>query len=390
MRILSAHNQYAAHGGECVVFMREAEALRRAGHEVATLTRTSVNNGGGILAKLRMAVSSFHCKDAVCEAEDIIRDFAPDVAHFHNLYPRISPSVMLACRRAGIPVVYTCHNYRTICPVGTFSNGRSDCFRCTPRNTLPCILRNCRGSLPESLIYALRNTAAWSRGAWDAVTLFVAPSHAVRRTLANHGLIDEKIRVVYNPVPIPERPADPTQGEYVAFAGRPSAEKGYAQLFAAAAMLPEIPFRVAGGGFEAVAFQAPANVSFAGHLPESSMQEFWRNARLAVVPSCYIEAFGLTAAEAQATGLPVVASDTGGLSEIVEDGVTGALCPCGDVEALASQIGRIWKDADMQRAMGEKGRERAASLFSMDAHMERLLAVYAEAITLARTENPTS
>lgn len=389
MKILTAHNHYAAHGGECVVFMREAEALRAAGHEVATLTRTSADNGRGLVARIRLAASSFHCKDAVCEAEDIIRDFAPDIVHFHNLYPRISPSVMLACSRAGIPVVYTCHNFRTVCPVGTFSNGSSDCFRCTPRNTLPCIARNCRGSLPESMVYALRNMAAWNRGAWNAVTLFIAPSHAVRDTLATRGLIGEKIRVVYNPVPIPERPADPARGEYVAFAGRPSAEKGFAQLFAAAAMLPEIPFRVAGNGFDAVASQAPDNVSFAGHLPESGMQEFWRNARLAVVPSCYIEPFGLTAAEAQATGLPVVAFNTGGLSEIVGDGVTGALCPCGDVPALASRIDCIWKDTDMQRSMGEKGRKRAAALFSMDAHMERLLAAYAEAVELARAESST-
>ncbi len=108
-------------------------------------------------------------------------------------------------------------------------------------------------------------------------------------------------------------------------------------------------------------------VSFVGELPHSSVVERLRQADLCVVPSVWPEPFGIPAAEAMATGLPVVASRVGGLTEIVEDGVTGLLAEPDNPAVLAEAMLRLMDDRTLATAMGRAGRERAAQIFSWDS-----------------------
>ncbi len=100
-------------------------------------------------------------------------------------------------------------------------------------------------------------------------------------------------------------------------------------------------------------------------------------ADLFVLPSEF-ESFGLSALEAMACGVPVVATQSGGLPEVVEDGVTGRLVPVGDITALAGTISGMFSHPEQMKAMGEAARRRAFDLFRRDRVVPRYLSFYRE------------
>ena len=152
--------------------------------------------------------------------------------------------------------------------------------------------------------------------------------------------------------------------------------KGIRFLIEAAARIkprfPDLKVVIAGDGFERPALEGLArqlgigtDVTFLGWVPNTGLPPYYRAAALSVIPSLE-EGFGIPAAEAMGCETPVVASDAGGLPEVVEHGVTGLVVPRGDVEALAAAMEALLADPNRRRRMGVAGRERALRLFDWD------------------------
>ncbi len=114
-------------------------------------------------------------------------------------------------------------------------------------------------------------------------------------------------------------------------------------------------------------------VCFAGYVPSERLAGFYSLGKVAVFASQGEEALGLSAAEAAACGLPVVATEVGGLPEVVGPD-SGVLVPAKDPEALAASIGTLLADPGLSRSLAETGRERVMHMFSWDACAQRLLA----------------
>jgi glycosyltransferase involved in cell wall biosynthesis len=157
-------------------------------------------------------------------------------------------------------------------------------------------------------------------------------------------------------------------GRHVLYAGRLSHEKGVADAVAAC-RAADLPLVVAGDG-PAAAELRTADVRFTGRVAPDELAELRRDAAVAVVPSRYAEILPLAALEAMAAGVPVVASDTGGLAEFVpEEG----LHPPGDVDALAARVRRLWGD----EAAGNRGLARVRERCAPETVAQALAEVYA-------------
>lgn len=382
MRLLHLHNHYRIRGGEDAMFEQICGMLRERGHAVTTYQRHSADIGGAD-SKLRAALAGVYSPVAAREVRRMLQWDRPDVAHVHNLFPLISPSAIQSCHEQGVPVVMRCPNYRLICPTGILLRNGKPCEQCVGGREYRCALLNCRGSRFESFAMAGRSYLVRTLGlVTKYVARYVAPSQCVRQRLVDAGIAAERVDVIPNIAPLAGAAADASRGQYIAYAGRLSSEKGVETLLEAARQLPHVPVHIAGEGelYASLKRSAPGNVVFEGQLNREGIAAFYAKARMCVVPSIWHEAFGLVAAEAMAIGLPVVASRIGALPEIVDDGRTGLLFEPGDSGSLAATLERLWANPRFCRVFGSAGRDKVLREYSRDVYYRRLMRVYERAL----------
>lgn len=234
----------------------------------------------------------------------------------------------------------------------------------------------------ESWAYALRSQAARQFGMFRFhVTRFIALTRFARERLIQAGYDEQRISVLPNMAPGPFEAVDPAASRYFGFAGRLSAEKGVPILLAAAAQLPDVEFRLAGVGPDEANYRAIAteNVQFLGKLDESEMTDFYRQARALILPSTNYEMCPLVIGEAMSHGVPVIASDIGGIPELVEANQSGLLFTPGDADQLTQHVATIRDDDQRTRQLGKSGWRRARQLFGEQHYLERLLSIYQQA-----------
>jgi len=388
MRVLVIHNKYGRFSGEEAVVEGLAELLNVHGHEVVRFVRSSAEIPNMRLGRVRALFSGVHSRSSCRRMRRMLQECQPDIVHVHNVYPLISPSVLRVCREAGAPVVMTVHNYRLVCPNGLHMTRGEVCEKCRGGREYWCVLRNCEGSLPKSLGYALRNWVARKRRAFlDNVAMYAALTEFQRQRLIAEGFPAERIAVVPNMVACDGCAVGEETGDYVAYVGRISPEKGVRHLLSAARRLPDVAFKAAGGydRMPHLPGEAPANFEFLGQLGTERLNGFYSRARMLVLPCTCFEGFPMTIAEAMVRGKPVVCSRIGGLPEIVDDGVTGLLFKPGNAEDLAEKIRFLWDRPDLCRKMGQAGREKALREYSPEKYYKRLMTVYERAIALATT-----
>ena len=384
MKILLIHNFYRLPGGEDVVMNAEADMLRRAGHDVKIYVRDNDEiDSSGLIRAASLAVNTVWARDTYREMKAIIAADKPDVAHFHNTFPQISPAGYDACRNAGVPVVQTLHNYRLLCPGATFYRDNAFCDRCLNGSLLNSVVHGCyRGSRAATAVTAamlgihrLRNT--WS----ERVDQYIALTEYGRRMFIRGGLPAEKVTVKSNFVANDPGPQE-HRGTYAAFVGRLSPDKGLRTLLAAWKHLPGIPLMIAGDGPLRAELEAEAastgltNVTFRGHLSKADTLDTMRGARFLVFPSEWPEGFPMTIAESFACGVPVLASDIGGLPEIVSSGKTGLLFRAGDSDHLVQIAMRAWNNFEATGALGRAARADYLARYTAGRNYRQLMDIY--------------
>ena len=206
------------------------------------------------------------------------------------MLPLFGPRALVAARDAGARVILHLHNFRLFCAIAVCFRDGEPCFRCRGRNTLPGLVLNCRGSLPESAAY----TAALARHqptVLDVVDRFITPSAYTAGQLVRQGLPGDDLEVLPNYLPgdaFAER-SRAAEGGYALVAGRLSAEKGIAVAVEAAA-LSGVPLKVAGDGplmgeLAAKVKESRAPVELLGRVGADEMRALRDGAAMALQPS---------------------------------------------------------------------------------------------------------
>jgi len=391
MKILLVHNvygfPYGLTSGEESLVNNAQRLLEEKGHQVVPFFRSSKEINEMMFGKSRAFFSGVYSWSSRKAILEILKLHRPDVAFVHNVFPFISPSVLVECRRAGVPVVMSVNNYRLICPNGLFLTKEQICEKCAGGREYWCVLRNCEQDILKSVGYALRNTVArWLRLFIDNVTIYVVFTEFQRQKLIANGFPSERIFVIPNMVNYKDKDIEnlTSEGRYVGHVGRISPEKGILVLVEAARRCPEMPFKTTGSvaRMPYVVQEAPNNFEFAGFIDNSELEAFYARSRFIVIPTLCYEGFPTVCAEAMMSGKAVIVSHIGGMAEIVEDGVTGLLFEPGNANDLTEKIRYLWERIDLCRKMGQAGREKALREYSQEKYYERLMAVYEKAISL--------
>ena len=388
MRVVNVHNRHAGPGGMEVLFESITKLLRSRGDEVIVVERDN-KNIHGLAGKLSSFGSMIYSPSAKREMTKLLRDERPDVVHAHNLYPQLSPSILDACREEGVPVVMSVQDYKLTCPTAQHLRNGKPCEKCLGGHEQWCAIHNCRGSRAMSVAYAIRNASARvSEKIHDGVDAYLCCSKFVADLITRGGYPAERIHVLPNFADLPESSPKTSPGEYIAYVGRISPEKGIDVLIDAA-RVNGLPVKIAGDPSAMPELQnnLPPNVEFVGSLRRDQIPNFLGNARMLAVPSVWYEAFGIVCAEAMAYRLPVVASRMGGLPEVVDDGEIGLCVEAGNPTAWAEAMASLWNDPTRALAMGEAGRAKALREYSPTVYYERLTAAYR---AVARATSPSS
>jgi glycosyltransferase involved in cell wall biosynthesis len=236
---------------------------------------------------------------------------------------------------------------------------------------------------------------AFSRWKYNQVDVFVAASNAINRMLVGDGIDPRRVVTVYEGIDLHRVQAEPaanihaelwlpTHAPVVGAVAALTQEKGHKYLIDAAALVvrevPDARFVILGEG--------ELRPSLERHVRELHLDKhvflpgfradilsFIRSFDIFVMSSLF-EGLGTSLLDAMALSKPTVASDTGGIPEVVSHGETGLLVPPRDAKSLADAIAKLLKDKDRRERMGRAGLERVKRLFSADEMVERTLAVY--------------
>jgi len=381
MRVLMVHNYYQQPGGEDEVFHAESQLLRDRGHTV--LDYSAHNDSISGANKIRTAVETVWSTRAHDALTKLLASFRPDIAHFHNTFPLVSPSAYYACQRARVPVVQSLHNYRLGCPKATYYRDGHLCTDCHGTFlSWPGFVHACyRESRGATGVIGVMNSVHRVLHTWDRqVNVYIALSEFARRRYVMDGLPAAKMKVKGNFVA-----TDPGVGLHqvrgALFVGRLTAEKGIATLLGAAHLLQgRVPLTIIGDGPLAGAVDATSRtlpgVRWLGRQPKSKVLELMGQSMALVFPSEWYEPFGLVAIQAFAKGTPVVGAAIGAIPEIVEHEHTGLLYPPGAADALAAHLERLAGSPQLVDELGRQARAKFEALYTADRNYEALLDIY--------------
>lgn len=391
VNVLTVYNAYLNRGGEDEVFEAEADLLEKHGHVVRRFRiEADELRDPPMLKQALLAAETVWSQRYYRQFRRMVRELQPEVVHFHNSFPLLSPAVYAACKREGVAVVQTLHNYRLLCPKSTFYRDGRPCEDCLGRSIpWPGVVHSCyHDSKSQTAVIAGMLAVHRLRGTWDHdIDLYITPTEFAKQKFVQGGLDPRHIVVKPNFIDY-EAPASPSRGDHMLFVGRLVEHKGVDTMLNAWRQGGvSVPLRIIGDGPMADDVgqfaQQESHVTYMGRQSHDAVLSEMLSARALLFPSMWYEGLPVTLVEAAASGLPVIASNIGPMgSEIVEEARTGLVFPPGDALCLASKV--IWASqhpAEMQK-LGEEARSDYQSKYTAQRNYEQLVQIYDRAIDL--------
>ena len=409
MKVLLANKFFFRNGGSETVLFAERDFLRGANVEVVDFSMHDERNlpsahaqffvasqayagkRRGAMHQIRTALKLVHSREAVSRIAELIDATQPDLVHCHNIYHQLTPSIIGAAKRRGVPVVLTLHDYKPICPVYTRLRHGEPCSRCIDQSFINVLRHRCAdGPISRSLLLYAEAIVQRFLRSYEQLDALIAPSRFMHDAVTQSRFPRDRVHVIYNGIDTERvHPATHNDG-YALYLGRLTPEKGIETLLAAhASIADQVPLRIAGSGPLEQALRARYPRSqFLGQVSGGALAETIRRAAMIVVPSQWYENCPMSVLEAMGYGKAVIASDIGGIPELVVHGETGLLFPPGDRDALTQCLVELNKNAMLQERYGAAGRARIERNFSLTRHNSALLRLYQDVLDSRRGWQP--
>lgn len=395
MKILQINKYPSLRGGSEVVLFDTIDLLKKQGYDVVlfstdegdvtfnpTYTVPYPERSASFIKKVSFLRSFFSNKEAIQKLEYIVAKEKPDIVHIHLYLNGLSQSILPVLKKHKIPVVMTLHDYRQICPSYLLLDRHQNvCEKCKRGNYLNCMFSRCskRGFLESSFLTLEMYYRRIFYKTEKYVDQFICVSDFQKeKYLQFNPTIASKSLVIYNPI---KAHADRNikKGNYLLYCGRLSKEKGLDTLISAMKYFPNINLKVVGKGNLSFS-DVTSNIEFLGFKEGTELEALMKNAMFSIVPSECYETFGLSCAESLSLGTPVIASNMGALSEIVEDGKNGFLFEAKNIEDLAVIIKKALSLSDQAYASMVENGYRSVEKFSPDSYIAKLMYVYTSLI----------
>lgn len=398
MKILQINKYYFPKGGADRYMLDLSDLLMSHGHEVIPFSMHHKSNLPSEyadyfvssvetdrvhfdMAGIQVFSRMFYSREAHQKLRKLIRKTRPDVAHIHNIYTQIPPTILDILKKEGIPVVMTIHDYHMIAP--NYMMRFSEENKNLADKSLWWLTANRfhMNSYAASFAQALAFKFHRGRKSYKlGVDAFICPSDFVKAEHIKAGFKKEQMTVIPHFTKRLEEVPKYHDDGYVLYFGRLAKEKGVETLLKAMQIIPDVPCKVVGTGPQSHDLQIEAdklsNVIFEGYKQGEGLWDLVRRARVIVVPSEFYEIFGLVAIEAAALGKPVVASNIGALKDVIADRKTGLLVQPGNAHEFSQAIKRFVDDEALAVSFGKTARARAEKRYNADTHYKAIMKIY--------------
>jgi glycosyltransferase involved in cell wall biosynthesis len=401
-KLLSLNSYHYRRGGADVVYFEHAALFHKLGWDTAYFAmhhpmnvssewqsyfvdELQYGNTYTLPAKLGMAAKVIYSTEARSKLLRLLSKFRPHIAHAHNLYHHISPSVLPLLRQEGIPIVLTAHDLKLCCPSHQMLNSQGLCERCKGGNFLHTVRHRCvHGSLTVSTLVAVESALhRWSGIYRRNLDRIVVPSLFYKAKFEEWGWSPDQVTYIPNFVKVEDFLPKPQAGQYFVYFGRLATEKGFATLLQAClnskAQLVVVGDGELSGEVQEAVSASMGRITWLGRRTGQDLFDAVANARAIILPSEWYENAPMSILEGYALGKPVIGAKIGGIPELVNEGETGFLFPSGDAQALSAAIEHMRDLPDSQVAeMGQAARRLVVERFAAERYRERMLSLYAE------------
>lgn len=305
----------------------------------------------------------------------IVEGERPDIIHAHG---RILYSALPLKKRFGIPIVVTLHSYFPFCPRTDLMRGNAVCDKPFTRECISCG-KDFYGLAKSLFAYFGVKT---SKNRLRSVDKFIAVSSFVKDVHVKHlGLGDSDLVMIpnfYHPEINGQRgKAGGLPEDYILFVGALIPDKGVNVLIQAFQKLDtRTKLVLIGGTHPDYRYQSTQNILIIEDVPHDVVMQAFSSCKFAVFPSIWPEPFGIVAIEAMSQRKAVIASDIGGLKDIVVDGETGIIVPPNDLDRLAEAISYLLRRPETALEMGQKGYNRFVKNYTPDVVVPRIVEIY--------------
>ncbi len=397
MKILLVNKFLHPNGGSETYIFKLGEQLEKEGHEVQyfgmehegrcvgntqKLYTSDMDFHTGKMQKLLYPFKILYSTEARKKLAAVLEAFEPDVIHVNNFNFQLTPSILYAAeeyrKKVNKPVklVYTAHDSQLVCPNHLMQNPVTGekCQQCLGHNSVPCIKNRCiHGSKVKSILACMEHELYKRLRVYRLFDIIICPSNFMKSVLDTDIVLRDRTIVLHNFVGI-KLEKQTEKEDYVLYFGRFSKEKGIETLLKVCNELKHIPFIFAGGGPLEDQVNHCGNGKNVGFLTGAELYDVISRARFTVFPSECFENCPFTVMESQLCGTPVIASDLGGIPELIQENVTGQLFESGNATDLREKIELLWNDEARQREWSENcGR---IEFDDLSCYVKKILDIY--------------
>lgn len=406
MKILQVNKFYYPKDGVSNYLLGLESKLKELGHEVRIFAMDSPKNidspdkkyfvsylsfdKKGLLNTWRSFARIFYSLEAKRKFSLLVEDYKPDIIHIHNIYHQISPSILSVAKKKNIPVIMHLHDYKLICPNYKLFTEGSICRRCQGGKYYNCTSHKClKNSYPKSIAATLE--MYFHHDIWkiyeSGIKLFIAPSRFMKKTCEEFGCLPEKIICLHNFFNDQNakntNPGQDINHEYLFYFGRLSEEKGVSVLLNAL-IETKHKLKIAGEGPEETELKSLSTrlglderIEFLGFKSGEELDNLISNAKAIIIPSIWYENMPLNMLEAMSREKVVIASNIGGMPEIISDGQNGLLFKAGDKGDLIAKL-KLLNTLDTKQ-IGLRAAEAVQNL-NADTHVKEIIKIYEQVL----------
>lgn len=400
MKILMVNKFLYPAGGSETYMLQLGKELTRLGHKVEYFGMehegNCVGNSNGAytkdmdfhtsnpIKKLTYAFSTIYSVDARKKIRIVLDSFKPDVVHLNNFNYQLTPSILMEIRKydrengVKTKIVYTAHDFQLLCPnhMMMIPSTLEVCEKCVGGKYKGCVKNACiHNSKAKSIMGAAEASLYRKLKTYKEIDKIICCSHFMESKIRLHPDLRGKTLALHNFCETAPASFN-SNGKYVLYFGRFSKEKGIMTLIEAAKSLPEIPFIFAGAGELEGEINKVKNIRNVGFQSGSALNSYIADAAFSVYPSIWYENCPFAVIESILLGTPVIASDIGGIPELIDNGSTGILTEPHNAEMLAQVIKDTFYDKAKTSKMSENC--KSAHFDTLREYTDKLIKIYNE------------